>query len=108
LTALRDAAALFVEAGKALGRLEQNRLLIEQLTRMAGQAKSLEDPVAAELLEGAAHQYAAELGRFEKLAATAQAHALAVMAELERPGTVLARRLVAVALAARAAWRGSR
>ena len=118
MSTLRDAAALFVEAGKALGRLEQareNEKTLSLLLKLAeyGVDKGPSDPVKdfadhRQRLADTLEQVLGGLDTYERLAHAARDRAAALVDELERPGTVLARRLVATVHGARAAWRGSR
>jgi hypothetical protein len=105
---LRRAAGYWVAHGRSLARLEEHRELIHMLTRGAAQAREQgKAELAAELERYAAH-YGQGLGVLEGIAVSAKAHAEALMNELEHPGAMLARRLVAAFRGARAAWRGAR
>jgi hypothetical protein len=117
LSALRDAAALFVEAGKALGHLEHSRASEKVLGTLLSEAESEVNGPDGAIYAFAQHRQrllielrTAEAKRrtLEGLAKAHRDRAAELVEELEKPGTVLARRFVAVALAARAAWRGSR
>jgi hypothetical protein len=108
MSKLREAAGMLVEHGKALGRLEHARLTVEQLTRESAAAAERGKPDDAAVIIALAHATAARFGDHEHAATAALTRARELMAELEHPGAVLARRLVATARAARAAWNGSR
>lgn len=120
MSKLRAAAALLVEAGKALGHLEHSReseKRLEALIRDAALATDagLEGMAAIQAfgdhrqrLADALSHVRAEQGTFERVATAHRDRAAELMAEMEAPGATLARRFVTVALAARAAWRGSR
>jgi len=117
MTKLRAAAALLVEAGKALGHLEHSRATEKLLRDLLAEAESKRNGP-----DGAIHAFDEHLkkllfalrdtesarGTFERVAATHRDRAAELMAEVEAPGATLARRVLAVAWAARAAWRGSR
>jgi hypothetical protein len=119
LSALRDAAALFVEAGKALGHLEHSRETEKTLALLLKLAQfDVDKPEGMPVIQAFADhrqrladtldRVRAAQGSFERVAQTHRDRAAELVEELEQPGATLARRLVAVALAARAAWRGSR
>lgn len=101
---LRDAAAAFVQAGRTLGHADADRGMAEELRRRAAECQ---DPERA-ILNALADERAAVADQLAGLAALARDQATALMTELEHPGSTLARRLLAVARSARAAWRGSR
>lgn len=105
---VRDAAAMLIEHGRALGALDTARVLADQLTRTSSAAVAADEPRYAELLRELAKSHMDAIPTYERLALSAKAHAEELMAELEHPGAVLARRLLATARAARAGWRGSR
>lgn len=117
MSKLRDAAAMLVEAGKALGHLEHVRATEKVLGTLLSEAESeVNGP------DGAIYAFAQHRQRLlielrtvetkrrtlEGLAETQRERATALMDEIEKPGATLARRVLAVAWAARAAWRGSR
>lgn len=107
MSKLREAAAMLVEQGRALGALEQQRATAAALMRQAAVLRtSLPGmPEMAESLERVASGYAEQIPGLERLAKCAQDQAQQLMSELEHPGAVLGRRLLASARAARAAWR---
>jgi hypothetical protein len=105
---LRDAAALLIEQGKALGRAEQALAVVQYASGVAVRMRHLGNVTMAEPVEELSKHVLESIPQLERQALTAQAHAEQLMAELEHPGALLARRLVASARAARAAWRGSR
>lgn len=104
---LREAAAILVEQGRAIGRLEQARLTITMLTRESAGCDRQGNAPGAKLLIELANGVAKELGQHEAAASVAQRIAQEVVAELEHPGAMLARRLVATWRGARVAWRAS-
>lgn len=120
MSKLRDAAALLVEAGKALGHLEHSRESEKRLAALIRDAALVTDkgldgmPIIQgfgehrQRLADALRHVQAEQGTFERVANAHRDRAAELMAEIEAPGATLARRFVTVALAARAAWRGSR
>lgn len=108
MSKLREAAALLIEHGKAIGRLEQQRALMVAITQQSATADRDGDGPGAQRLIVVAKHMGAELGELETFAAHSQALARDLLAELEHPGAVLARRLLASWHGARAAWRGTR
>jgi hypothetical protein len=109
---LREAAALLVEQGRALGTAELARAVASALGSMAQDAHETD---RGEEFDRLLENVVATAGGYEKLAESsaagakvAQQLAAELMAELEHPGARLARRLVATARSARAGWRGSR
>lgn len=99
MSRLRDAAAAFVEHGRWLGQAEAYRCIAARIQR------SPPAMTAQGVWETGADL---ELAACEANAATARAAAEALMAALEHPGAVMARRLVAALRGAQAGWRGSR
>lgn len=105
---VRDAAGLLIEHGRALGALENARVLGDQLTRTANAAAAAGEQKLSELMASHAKSQLDAIPVYERLALSAKAHAEELMAEIEHPGAVLARRLLAAWRGARTAWRGSR
>lgn len=110
MTTLRETAALFVEAGRALGMADecyQTEQWLRDVIAEPERAPGFEiKPAAARLVEllevvSARHRAA------ERLAASAQRHAESLMFDVEHPGARLARRVLGAARAARDAWRES-
>lgn len=108
ISKVREAAAILVEQGKAIGRLEQARQGVVVLTRESATCERAGNPAGARLLIDVANRLAAQLGEHERDVVDATTVAQQVVAELEHPGAMLARRLVATWRGARAAWRGAR
>jgi hypothetical protein len=105
---VRDAAGMLIEHGRALGALDTARLLADQCTRTASAAREAGEEKLAELMEAHAKSQLEAIPVYERLAVSAKAHAEELMRDIEHPGAVLARRVVATLRSARAAWRGSR
>lgn len=105
---VRDAAGLLIEHGRALGALDEARLLATQLTRASAAAQDRGEVTMASELEAIAKSQLEAIPTYERLALSAKQHAEELMAEIEHPGAVLARRVLATYRAARAGWRGSR
>lgn len=105
---VREAAAFFVEQGRALGALDQARVFADQLTRAANLADGLGEKELSRALGEQARAQLDAIEPFEQLAISARARAEELVREVEHPGAVLARRLLATWRGARAAWRGSR
>jgi len=111
---------MLVEAGKALGHLEQARTMDAILTQLHAQAQADVDKGVEGMpliqafgnhrqrLLTARDRIRSELPGYERLAQTGRDHAAELVAEAEHPGAALARRLVATVHGARAAWLGSR
>lgn len=103
---------MLIEQGRALGAHEMSQQLATQLAALAEHAPKEPGPDdyarLIGVLSGLAASYADAASATERLANSARARAEELMAQLEHPGAVLARRLVATARAARAGWRGSR
>ena len=108
MSRLREAAALLVEQGRAIGRLEQARLVLTHVARESAAAARLEQAETAARFIGFARGLGDAIERLEHDAAAAQARAAALMAALEHPGAALARRLVTAWRGARVAWRAAR
>ncbi len=114
MSKLREAAAMLVTQGKVLGHLEACKTSLQQFERLYQLAqRAREQGVdvvtmvhrADEVLSKLVAEQQAAVSSLERLAETAQRRAEDLVAEVEHPGAVLARRLVASARAARAAWR---
>jgi hypothetical protein len=105
---VRDAAGLLIEQGRALGALDEARLLAAQCTRTASAAREAGETKLAELMDAHAKSQLEAIPVYERLAVSAKQRAEELMTEIEHPGAVLARRLVATYRAARAGWRGAR
>lgn len=105
MSKLREAAAMLIEQGRALGHLEQARMLVEAFTRSAAEHQAKGEADVAAALARLGDHYAVRISFLEQSATTAQQMAQQIIAELEHPGAVLGRRLLASARAARAAWR---
>jgi hypothetical protein len=104
---LRHAAALFIEAGRALGQAEQCRQTEEVLASLFRLSES-SAPDEFDALTGSLQNfqkiYARHRATAEGHAARARTAAEASMVALEHPGARLARRLLRAARAARGAW----
>lgn len=105
---VRDAAGLLIEHGRALGALDEARLLAAQLTRSSAAAQGRGELTMAAELEAIAKSQLDAIPVYERQAIAAKQRAEELMTEIEHPGAVLARRLLAACRSARAGWRGSR
>lgn len=105
---VRDAAGLLIEHGRALGALDQARVFADQLTRVANHTAGIGQAELSAALGAQAKAQLEAIPVFERLAIAAKQRAEELMTEIEHPGAVLARRVLATARAARAGWRGSR
>lgn len=103
---LRKASAQFIEAGRALGRLEQAKAIESQLGEIIGEDPPERDALMAQI-QGLARRYMLLQEHSQKQATAAQTEATRLMVQLENPGARLARRLVHSVRAARKAWRTS-
>lgn len=108
MSRLRDAAALLVEHGKAIGRAEYARRAMALAARDAAGAERLGHAEAAKRIKALGNEVQADITAAEINAKQAAAAAEALMLALEHPGAHIARRLVATYHGARAAWRGTR
>lgn len=108
MSRMREAAAMLVEQGRALGALEQLGTVATYVQQVAANMRSLGNVAQAEAMVTLAKRYLDELPGLARRASDAQVLAEHLMAELEHPGASFARRLVATWHGARAAWRGSR
>lgn len=100
MSLLRDAAAMLVEQGAAVGGLEQARWDLRLLEK-AGESVEAYQRALAVLRD---HR----IPQLEANARGAEKRAQELMRQVEHPGAALARRVIATARAARAAWRASR
>lgn len=109
MSRIRAAAATFIEAGRALGALEQAKMAIAYLDECAERGLHLgpRDPV--KIAEVAALRSAADFLRLRLPGLKRDAHECQLIAErlildLEHPGEALGQRVLKVIAAARAAW----
>jgi hypothetical protein len=106
---LREAAAAFVEAGRALGRYERAKADVAYLDECA---EHLDDPRSASservaaALRSAADFQRAQLQALDREAIEYRMGAERLLTDIEDPGGKLARRVLRTLAAARAAWRG--
>ena len=109
---LRDVAALFVEAGRSVGQVDQCKALDAALTELLEAANGTDKGVEFDaLLQGVRilhHRNMVVHDNIAQLANGQRASAEALLHELEHPGARLARRLVSAARAVRHAWRTAR
>lgn len=118
MSRLRDAAAAFVEQGRALGIVEVSKGIAHHLGALAREAGFAREEAPQptpeyysrliDKLGNIAQGYHDAAVAAEAEAQRARRGAEALMQQIEHPGARLARRLVVTARAARAAWRGSR
>lgn len=108
MSALRAAAARWIEAGRIVGACEHLAWSVRRLGEIADAARARGETATAEALGALVAGQRAELARFERGALESRAHAERLLRELEQPGAALARRIVRTARAARRAWLAER
>jgi hypothetical protein len=109
---LRETAALFVEAGRALGHVDHCKALDAMLAEIVSESMDTDKPGEFDALLARLRELQRRTGivrqASERAALAAQALAERQMAALERPGARLARRVLRAARAARVAWATAR
>ena len=105
MSRLRHAAALFIEAGRALGQAEQCQRTRKHLAALLSESNGLDLYALRTSLGRMETALTGQQDSAEGHAARARTAAEASMAALEHPGARLARRLLRAARAARGAWR---
>lgn len=101
---LREASAHFIEAGRALGRVEQCKSVQSQLDEILAELPTEYADLAVRLRD-LKQRNGHILTVSEATAKAAQDAAARLMHQLEHPGARLARRLVQAVRAARNAWK---
>lgn len=104
MSRLRDAAALLIESGRAIGAAAQAVAIVTVLEQILATEPSRVEPAMQAALADARRARA----KLDHDAALMRARAEDLIREIEHPGAALARRLLATYRGARAAWRGSR
>jgi hypothetical protein len=107
VSTLRQASARFIEAGRALGRVEALKSARAELITLVGELPSAADAEQQDIinsLQKLSKKHAGAIGLLEAEAKRAQEQAHELMHRIEHPGARLARRLVMAVRAARRAW----
>lgn len=100
-TTLREAAAEFIEQGRALGRVEALETIVLRIRDVTG----LPETQLRQRLEGLCEDLGHRAAAHKALASGARSRADALLRAVEHPGARLGLRVLAAARAARKAWR---
>jgi hypothetical protein len=105
---LRDAAAQLIAHGRLLGAIERNQAIMRELDALLLKCRLPDAPPIEELIGGLRCFLESEVTFWTPTLAERTAEVEQLITSLEHPGARLARRLVAAARGARAAWRAAR